>query len=171
VTHATETDNVFQRLIDLAQETGVMLGTAESVTGGQLAHLIARQPGAGDVLAGAVVAYQTTVKQDLLNVPTGPVVSHQAAQAMAQGARRLLGCDLVVSITGVAGPDPQDGQPVGCVYIGAVLRDEAATSRRYMFEGDPDAIRQQATMAAGRIALEKLGSSATSVARSRKPVI
>ena len=155
MTHATETDDVFQRLIDLAQETGVMLGTAESVTGGQLAHLIARQPGAGDVLAGAVVAYQTAVKQDLLDVPDGPVVSHRAAQAMAAGARRLLGCDLVVSITGVAGPDPQDGQSVGCVYIGAVLRDEPPTSRRYVFEGDPDAIRQQATMAAGRMALER----------------
>ena len=152
----TLTNDVFEKLVRLAEEAGVVLGTAESVSGGQLAYLITRQPGAGDVFAGGVVAYQTDVKQTMLEVPEGPVVSHVAAETMAIGARRLLGCDLVVSITGVAGPESQDGQPVGCVFIGEVFREEPATSNRHSFEGDPDAIRHSATMAAARTVVEKL---------------
>jgi PncC family amidohydrolase len=149
-------DEAFEKLIELAQETGVTLGTAESVTGGRLAYLLTRQPGSGDTFAGAVVAYQTKVKQHLLDVPEGPVVSHQAAQVMASGARRLLDCDLVVSITGVAGPDPQDGKPVGCVFIGAAFRDEPATSSEHLFEGTPDAIRHSAAVTAAKIGHERL---------------
>jgi len=149
-------DEAFEKLIELAQEMGVTLGTAESVTGGRLAYLLTRQPGSGDAFAGAVVAYQTKVKQDLLDVTEGPVVSHRAAQAMASGARRLLDCDLVVSITGVAGPDPQDGQPVGCVFIGAAFREEPATSSEHYFEGTPDAIRQAAAVSAANIGHETL---------------
>ena len=149
-------DDAFERLIELAQETGVTIGSAESVTGGRLAYLLSCQPGSGDAFAGSVVAYQTKVKLDLLGVPDGPVVSHQAAKAMATGARRLLDCDLVVSITGVAGPDPQDGQPVGCVFIGAVFRDEPATSSEHFFEGSPDVIRHSAAVAAATIGHETL---------------
>ena len=151
-----EMDEAFERLIKLAQETGVTLGTAESVTGGRLAYLLTRQPGSGDTFAGAVVAYQTKVKQALLGVPEGPVVSHSAAQTMASAARRLLDCDLVVSITGVAGPDRQDGQPVGCVFIGAAFGEEPATSSAHFFEGTPDAIRQSAAVTAATISLETL---------------
>jgi PncC family amidohydrolase len=156
VIDATVTNEVFERLVKLARERGVVVGAAESVTGGQLSYLITRQPGAGDVFAGGLVTYQTEVKQNLLDVPEGPVVSHRAAEAMALGARRLLVCDLVVSITGVAGPDPQDGQPVGSVYIGNVFRDEPVTSARYEFTGEPDVIRHLATMAAARVVLDKL---------------
>ena len=155
-------DEAFERLIELAKETGVTLGTAESVTGGRLAFLLSRQPGSGDTFAGAVVAYHTKVKQDLLEVPEGPVVSHRAAQAMASGARRLLDCDLVVSITGVAGPDPQDGQPVGCVFIGAAFREEPATSSEHFFEGDPDAVRHSAAVMAaniGHVTLSRVGQT------------
>ena len=153
---AMDTDEAFERLVELAQETGVTLGTAESMTGGRLAHLLSRQEGSGDALAGAIVAYQTRVKQDLLGVPEGPVVSDRAAEAMASGARRLLGCDLVVSITGVAGPDRQDGQPVGCVFIGAVFREEPASSSEHFFEGSPDDIRQSAAVAAATVGHELL---------------
>ena len=162
----TLTNDVFEKLIRLAQEAGVVVGTAESVTGGQLAYLITRQPGAGDVFAGGVVAYQTNVKQTMLEVPEGPVVSQVAAETMAIGAQRLLGCDLVVSITGVAGPEPQDGQPVGCVFIGEVFREEPATSSRYLFDGRPDAIRHSATIAAARTVLEKLSRITASPKRA-----
>ena len=150
----TVTDDLFKRLVTMAQERGVVIGAAESVTGGQFSYLITRQPGAGDVFAGGLVTYQTVVKQRLLDVPEGPVVSHRAAEAMAVGARRLLDCDLVVAITGVAGPDSQDGQPVGRVFIGNVFANEPVTSARYDFHGDPDVIRHQATMAAARVALD-----------------
>ena len=149
-------NGVFEDLVDLAQRVGIILGTAESVTGGELAHLIASQRGAGDVFAGGVVAYQTSVKQDLLRVPNGPVVSHPAAQAMATGALRLLDCGLVMSITGVAGPDRQDGQPVGCVFVGLALRDERVTSIRHFFSGSPEQIRHSAAVAAARYAHDRL---------------
>lgn len=158
---ATSTNDLFRQLVTQAQERGVVIGAAESVTGGQLSYLITRQPGAGDVFAGGLVTYQTEVKQRLLDVPGGPVVSHSAAEAMAVGARRVLACDLVVSITGVAGPDPQDGQPVGRVFIGNVFADKPVASARYDFAGDPDVIRHLATVAAARVALERLGSPAT----------
>jgi len=153
---ATATNELFRQLVTLARERDVMIGAAESVTGGQLSFLITRQPGAGDVFAGGLVTYQTEVKQRLLDVPEGPVVSHPAAEAMAVGARRLLDCDLVVSITGVAGPDPQDGQPVGRVFIGIVFAPDPVASARYDFAGDPDVIRHLATMAAARVAIERL---------------
>ena len=151
-----ERDAVFEKLVEAAQAAGVSLGTAESVTGGQLAYLITGEPGAGDVFAGGIVAYETGVKRSLLDVPEGPVVSHQAARAMAAGARRLLHCDLVVSITGVAGPERQDGRPVGCVFIGLAFRDEPATSGQHLFDGDPDQIRKSAATTAARVALERI---------------
>ena len=151
-----ESDAVFEKLVEAAQGAGVKLGTAESVTGGHLAYLITGEPGAGDVFAGAIVAYETGVKRSLLDVPEGPVVSHQAARAMAAGARRLLHCDLVVSITGVAGPERQDGQPVGCVFIGLAFRDEPATSGQHFFNGDPDQIRKSAATTAARVALDRI---------------
>ena len=77
-----DVDEAFERLIELAQETRVTLGTAESVTGGRLANLLTRQPGSGDTFAGAVVAYQPRSSKTCW-VPEGPVVSHRAAQAMA----------------------------------------------------------------------------------------
>ena len=158
---ATVTNELFERLVTLAQGRGVVMGVAESMTGGQLSFLITRQPGAGEVFAGGLVTYQTEVKQRLLDVPKGPVVSHSSAKAMAVGARRLLDCDLMVSITGVAGPDSQDGQPVGTVFIGSVFAHEPVTSARYDFTGDPDVIRHLATMAAAQVALERLSSHDT----------
>ncbi|HKY47700.1 MAG TPA: CinA family protein [Acidimicrobiia bacterium] len=152
----TATSDLFKHLVTRAQQTGVVIGAAESVTGGHFSFLMTRQPGAGEVFAGGLVTYQTEVKQRLLDVPEGPVVSHSAAEAMAVGARRLLDCDLVVSITGVAGPEPQDGQPVGRVFIGNVFGDEPVTSSRYDFAGDPDVIRHLATVAAARVALDRL---------------
>ena len=151
-----ESDDVFKRLLEAAQTAGVTLGTAESVTGGQIAYLITGEPGAGDVFSGGVVAYRTDVKHGILDVPDGPVVSPEAAQAMAAGARRLLGCDLVVSTTGVAGPERQDGQPVGCVFIGLAFRDEPVTSGQHFFDGNPDQIRTLAAVTAARVALDRL---------------
>ena len=65
-----------------------------------------------------MVSYASEVKFDVLGVPEGPVVSEAAARAMADGARRVLGADVGLSITGVAGPDRQDGQPAGTVFVG-----------------------------------------------------
>lgn len=108
----------------LLKERGLTFATAESCTGGRMAERITALPGASAVYRGGVVSYWTGVKADVLGVPaemldTYGAVSEQTAKAMAQGARRITGADIAVSVTGVAGPDPDErGVPVGIVYIG-----------------------------------------------------
>ena len=112
--------------VDLAllKERGLTLGSAESCTGGLLAQRFTSLPGASEAFRGAVVSYASQVKHDLLNVPQDLLdqfgaVSEPVARAMAEGARAALRCDLAISVTGVAGPDPDDrGNPVGLVYVG-----------------------------------------------------
>ena len=87
--------------------------------------------GASDVLRGSIVSYASEVKFDLLGVEPGPVVNEETAMAMAAGARRVLGADVGLGLTGVAGPAEQDGMPVGTLCIGLALGEEltAATVR------------------------------------------
>lgn len=100
------------------------LATAESCTGGLVAEKMTAIPGVSQVYRGGVVSYWTSVKADLLRVPAdildtcGPV-SAGCARAMAEGVRDITGADIGVSVTGAAGPDPDErGVPVGIVYIG-----------------------------------------------------
>ena len=108
----------------LLQKAGLTLATAESCTGGQVAARITALPGVSAVYRGGVVSYWTSVKENVLEVSRellaaeGPV-SESCARAMAEGARRITGADLAVSVTGVAGPDPDErGVPVGIAYVG-----------------------------------------------------
>ena len=100
---------------------GATLGVAESVTGGLIASRLVNIPGASSWFRGGVVSYASEVKFDLLKVPRGPVVSAEAAEAMATGVRAVLGADIGLSVTGVAGPDEQDAQPAGTVFIGVAV--------------------------------------------------
>ncbi len=108
----------------LLQERGLTFATAESCTGGRVAQRITALPGASAVYRGGVVSYWTSVKGAVLGVPQEILdefgaVSPETAKAMAEGARAITGADIAVSITGVAGPDPDErGVPVGIVYIG-----------------------------------------------------
>lgn len=110
-------------LVQLAVEHGVTIGTAESLTGGSVAAAIVDVPGASECLEGGVVSYSHAVKEKTLDVShdlleTEGAVAPEIARAMARGARTALGVDWAVSTTGVAGPEPHDGQAVGTVYIG-----------------------------------------------------
>lgn len=100
---------------------GVTLGVAESVTGGLIASRLVNISGASRWFRGGVVSYASEVKFDLLKVPRGPVVSPEAAEAMATGVRNVLGADVGLSVTGVAGPEEQDGQPAGTVFVGIAV--------------------------------------------------
>ena len=110
-------------VLGLLKEKGLTMGTAESCTGGLVAKRMTDLPGSSAVFKGGVVSYTNEVKAGVLGVPQAMLdefgaVSAQVARAMAQGARRVLGCDLAVSLTGVAGPNPDDrGNPVGLVYV------------------------------------------------------
>jgi nicotinamide-nucleotide amidase len=96
------------------------------------------------VFAGGLVAYHSSVKHDVLHVPDGPVISPEAAAAMASGVARLLDTQVGVALTGVAGPEEQEGQPVGLVY-GACAVGEACTPVRWQLPpGEPEEVREAA---------------------------
>ena len=113
----------------LLKEKGLTLATAESCTGGRVAERITALPGVSAVYRGGVVSYWTSVKADVLGVPQETLdahgaVSEETARAMAEGARRITGADIAVSVTGVAGPESDErGVPVGIVYIGLAAPD------------------------------------------------
>jgi nicotinamide-nucleotide amidase len=105
-------------------ERGLTLAVAESVTGGLIASRLVGVAGASHWFRGGLVSYASEVKFDLLKVPVGPVVSESAAEAMAIGVRDLLKADVGLSVTGVAGPEEQDGQAAGTVFVGLALGDK-----------------------------------------------
>ena len=113
----------------LLKEKGFTLGTAESCTGGLVAKRMTDLAGVSSVFRGGVVSYATEVKHTVLGVDQDLLdqygaVSEPVARAMAEGARKVLGCDLAISTTGVAGPDPDErGNPVGLVFIGLATPD------------------------------------------------
>jgi nicotinamide-nucleotide amidase len=127
---------VQERLGSLAERSGLTFAVAESLTGGELSARLAATPGSGGWFRGGLVAYASDVKRSVLGVPPGPVVSEAAATAMAEGVCGLLGADLSVAVTGVAGPDPQDGEPPGTVWF-AVRHGNVTTSQLRQFDGDP----------------------------------
>lgn len=134
---------------------GLTCGCAESCTGGIVSAVITTVPGASAVLRGGIVSYAVDVKRDVLGVDElilndpclGPVSSACAIQ-MSQGAARVLGCDVAVSVTGIAGPGGgEKGKPVGTVWFG-VCSPNGAFSEVHHFEGDRDEVRLQAVCVA-----------------------
>lgn len=116
----TDEDTMESVVLDLCRQRGLTLAVAESVTGGLVGGRLTDISGASDVFLGGVVSYATSVKQQLLGVSDGPVVSELAAREMAAGIRERLGADVGLSLTGVAGPDEQDEQPAGTLFVGMI---------------------------------------------------
>lgn len=134
------------QLVDALRGRKASVSTAESLTGGRLASALTEVPGSSEVYAGGVVSYWTDVKVDVLGVPSSivsehGVVSAQCAQAMAEGARRLLATTYGISTTGVAGPKTQEGKPVGTVYV-AVAGPATTEVVALDLAGDRAAIQQ-----------------------------
>lgn len=137
---------------------GWSAAVAESLTGGAVCDALVGVPGASRVLRGGVVAYATAVKASVLGVDPQLLAARGAvdpdvALAMARGVRRLLDADVGISTTGVAGPDPQDGAPVGTVFV-AVATPSGAQVREVRLDGDRAQIRAGAVRAALALALE-----------------
>ena len=121
-----------RRVLEALAGRGWSIAVAESLTGGLLVSALVDVPGASAHVRGGVVAYATDVKRDVLGVDaallaTEGAVDPAVATQMAEGVRALLGADVGIATTGVAGPDPQDGRPVGTVYI-AVVTPEGTSS-------------------------------------------
>ena len=138
---------------------GKTLATAESCTGGGIGAAITAIPGASKVFVGGVISYTNDVKHRILGVDQAILdkygaVSAPVAGAMASGARELLGADVAVSVTGLAGPGGDDfGNPVGTVCIGYADKHQRL-AKQYRFYGDRDEIRDAAIRAALELVLE-----------------
>ena len=132
-------------------ERGYQIAVAESLTGGLLVAELIDTPGASAVVVGGVVAYNTELKASVLNVDAGALAEHGAvhpdvAAQMATGVRAALAlaagpAHIGISTTGAAGPDPQDGQSVGTVYLGFAIGGEV-TVKRLALHGSRDDIRR-----------------------------
>lgn len=125
---------------------GWTLGVAESLTGGLIGARIVNVPGASDTFRGTIASYATEVKRSVLGVTAESVVSEEAAREMAEAAQRVLGADVGISATGVAGPTEQDGVAVGTVYLGIAipgLPTEVVSTR---LPGDRERLRQFSTI-------------------------
>jgi nicotinamide-nucleotide amidase len=136
-----DSDTMESVVLDEMRRRGLTLGLAESVTGGLVSARLTGVPGASDVLRGSIVSYATEVKHELLGVDDGPVVTEHAALEMAEGARRVLGSDVGLALTGVAGPAEQDGMPVGTLCI-AIVDADGSTSTTLRLPGQREQMRQ-----------------------------
>jgi nicotinamide-nucleotide amidase len=143
VAGAASAEEVIKRLAARGQTIAV----AESLTGGMFAAALTAVPGASAVFRGGVVSYATDLKASLLGVPAALLDAHGAvhpavASAMAEGARQRMTATVGAATTGVAGPDPQDGQPVGTVFIAVSSASGGTTVRSLALSGDRRQIRQ-----------------------------
>jgi len=145
-------DDTIERVIrTLLESRGWTIGTAESATGGLVGRRLTSLPGASATFRGSVVAYASDLKSSILGVPAETiddhgVVSEQTAEEMAAGARRVLGVDVAVAVTGSAGPEPLE-QPVGTMIV-AVSTPGATTVRTLHLSGDRERVRAYTATAA-----------------------
>jgi nicotinamide-nucleotide amidase len=147
-------------IVDALRGTGQTVATAESLTGGLLCATLVDVPGASDVLRGGVVAYLPETKSKVLGVDPGLIervgtVHADVAAAMAEGAVRVMGSTWAVATTGVAGPEPSEGKPVGTVHV-AVAGPGGVQTRDLSLQGDRDLVREQAVDAALSLLIGRL---------------
>ena len=149
--------NLAQDVVDLCRQKGLTLGVVESATGGLVSHLITNIPGSSDCYKGSITSYSNEVKIEVVGVKEDTLnkygaVSHQVAEQMAQGGREVLGTDICIADTGVAGPSgATQGKPVGLFYIG--LSDRAGTyTQKHEFHGN----REENKRSAAEVALSWL---------------
>ena len=134
------------RLGALLTARNFTLAVAESYTGGLVASSLVSAPGASGWFRGGVVPYAADVKRDVLRLPAGPVVSPVAVAGMADGVRRLLGADIGLATTGVAGPTSQEGLPVGTAFAGLAFAGGQTETASFEIFGDRQRVRELGTM-------------------------
>lgn len=145
-------NRIEKAVFDLLINKGMTFASAESCTGGNIAHLITLIPGSSEVFRGAAVTYATPTKTKVIGVPATlieqfGVVSREVAESMAQGVRRLMEADFGLATTGVAGPSGgTDETPVGTVCM-ALAAPQGVISQCCHFNGDRESVINQATKA------------------------
>ncbi len=145
--------NLEQEVDSLLRQKRLTLGVVESATGGLISHLITNVPGSSDYYKGSVTAYSNEIKIKVVGVKEDTInkygaVSHQVAEEMAQGGRKILAADICLANTGIAGPSGATaGKPVGLFYIG--LSHQAGTySQKHYFQGNREQNKRSAAEAA-----------------------
>jgi nicotinamide-nucleotide amidase len=143
---AVDDDTMESEVLRLCEERGWSLGVAESLTGGFIGARLTNVPGASRTYRGSIASYATDVKRSVLGVTAELVVSEEPVYQMAVGAQPVRGAQVAIAVTGVAGPDEQDGQPVGTVWYGIALpgHEPDAITARLPF--DRERIRQFSTI-------------------------
>jgi nicotinamide-nucleotide amidase len=152
-------------VLALLAERGQTLAAAESLTGGLVAAELTSVPGASKVFRGSVTAYATTLKRDVLGVDgvllaERGAVDPQVASQMAAGVRDVMGADWGLATTGVAGPDPQDGRPVGTVYVAVAGPAGAGKVAALRLNGDRGEIRRESVRSVLELLHEELRENA-----------
>jgi PncC family amidohydrolase len=146
-------DNTAVEIINIMREKKLTLGTVESATGGLIAHMITNIPGSSDVFRGSIISYSNEIKMKTVGVKAETLkkygaVSARAAEDMADGGRKVLGVDICVADTGIAGPGGAvPGKPVGLFYLGLANKD-GTFSRKHLFKGTRAENKQQAAQTA-----------------------
>jgi nicotinamide-nucleotide amidase len=128
-----------ERVAEHAQRLGITIATAESLTCGALSATLGKGENASEWFAGGVIAYLSRVKFEVLGVDEGPVVTERCARQMADGVRRLLHADVAVAVTGVGGPDPEEGKPPGTVFVATSIQGRDHVTA-HSFERDPSKV-------------------------------
>lgn len=134
--HDDEITGLVARIGEAVNGTDLHVACAESLTSGQIATALGAGESSSEWFRGGVVAYQRETKYRVLGVERGPVVCESAAAQMAKGVADATGARVAVAVTGVGGPDEQDGQPVGTVFIG-LYSPLGVRVQRFRFEGEP----------------------------------
>ena len=157
-------NNPAAEIIDIMRAKKLTLGTVESATGGLIAHLITNVPGSSDVFQGSIVSYSNAIKMNVVGVNKSTLdkygaVSSQVAAEMAEGGRKVLGVDVCVADTGIAGPGgATPGKPVGLFYLGLSNKDGTFT-QKHLFTGSREENKQQAAQTALTLVLDYLKKS------------
>ena len=146
-------DNTAVEIINIMREKKLTLGTVESATGGLIAYMITNIPGSSDVFRGSIISYSNEIKIKIVGVKEATLqesgaVSGQVARAMAKRGRKVLGVDICVADTGIAGPGgATPGKPVGLFYLGLSHKDGTFT-QKHIFKGTREENKQQASQTA-----------------------
>ncbi|MFD4761684.1 CinA family protein [Streptomyces sp. NPDC058439] len=153
------------RVLELLVERGETLAVAESLTGGLVAAELTSVPGASHSFRGSVTAYATPLKRELLGVDGALLAARGAvdpdvARQMATGVRRVLGADWGLATTGVAGPEPQDGKPVGTVYVAVAGPHGAENVTALRLNGGRADIRSESVRSVLALLFAELGKNA-----------
>jgi len=145
--------SIEQEIGNLLRQKGLTLGVVESATGGLISHLITNIPGSSDYYKGAITAYSIETKIKVVGVKEDTinqygVVSHQVAEEMAKGGRKILATDICLADTGIAGPSgATPGKPVGLFYLGLSHKGETF-SQKHSFQGSREQNKRDAAQTA-----------------------